>query len=81
MSNFDQTPPNQPPDRSWQVQRHRSGCLTAFMLVVGIILLLPGLLCAFILLKEGSWYGDPLTGFVTLLALGGLGLIAFAVTR
>lgn len=82
MSNIDQTPPNQPPDPSWQVPRQRSGCLTAFMLVVGVILLIPGVLCAILNAQMGANSGgNPITMVVMLIALGGLGLIVFALTR
>lgn len=74
MSNFEQTPRGQPP-------RQRSGCVTAFMLVAGVILLIPGILCAIINAKMSGSGADPFTGVVMLIALGGLGLIVFAFTR
>lgn len=77
MSNSDQPPPYRPRE-----PRQRSGCVTAFLLAVGIILLIPGALCAIINAHGGVGSGgDPLTMMVTLVALGGLGLIVFAVTR
>lgn len=52
------------------------------MLVVGVILLIPGVLCAILNAKMGAGAGgDPITMFVVLVALGGLGLIVFALTR
>ncbi|MCA6123426.1 hypothetical protein J6500_16210 [Bradyrhizobium sp. WSM 1704] len=52
------------------------------MLVVGIILLIPGVLCAILNAKMGGGGGgSPITMIVMLIALGGLGLIVFALTR
>ncbi|QIG96339.1 MULTISPECIES: hypothetical protein [unclassified Bradyrhizobium] len=76
-NNFDETSPNRPPE-----PRQRNGCVTAFLLVVGVILLLPGVLCVIINAKGGPGSGgDPITMFVMLIALGGLGLIVLAVAR
>jgi hypothetical protein len=59
----------------------RSGCLTAFMLVAGIILMLPGL-CAIIVGASSARF-DPSLAMVVLLCLmiglGGLALIVSAV--
>ena len=59
----------------------RSGCLTAFMLVAGIILMLPGL-CA-IIVGAGSARFDPSLALIVLLCLmvgvGGLALVISAV--
>lgn len=74
MSNSEQTPRGQPP-------RPRNGCVTAFMLVAGVILLIPGILCAIINAKMSGTSADPITGAVMLIALGGVGLIVFAFTR
>ncbi|MGY4401183.1 hypothetical protein [Bradyrhizobium sp. USDA 3315] len=77
MSNSDTPPPYRPPEPG-----QRNGCLTALMLVVGVILLIPGVLCAILNAKMGAGAGgDPITMFVMLVALGGLGLIVFAITR
>jgi hypothetical protein len=70
MSNGDMTPP--PP-----VSPPRSGCLTALMVIAGIILLLPGL-CAAIFgigaLTSKDWPND-VAGFVVLgLLVGALGV-------
>ena len=51
------------------------------MLVVGIILLLPGVLCAFLLSAFKSSGGDPSTGISFFLAALGIALIVYAVTR
>jgi hypothetical protein len=58
-------PPGPPPERS--------GCATAFMLVAGIILLVPGVLCA-ILLSGFRERGDDIFSNVSF-SLGGCGLI------
>jgi hypothetical protein len=59
----------------------RNGCLTAFMLVAGIILLLPGILCAILLSSTSAPSTDPLTGGVFLLAACGIALILYALLR
>ena len=64
-------PPSLPP----QLPPPRSGCATAFMVLIGVILLLPGL-CA-ILFGVGTLSGsnpDPTVLFLVLLGL----LVAFA---
>jgi len=75
MSTLDEPPPNIPREPS-----KRSGCATAFMLTLGIILLLPGLMCA-VLIVAGDSGRDPFTPVVMLIALGGLALIAWALSR
>ena len=59
----------------------RNGCLTAFMVMVGIILLLPGV-CTLAFLGGPS---DPTMSLIALItflvALGGIALIAFALLR
>jgi hypothetical protein len=59
----------------------RNGCLTAFMVLVGLILLLPGL-CTMAFFGGG---GDPTMSLIALItfivALGGIALIAFALLR
>ena len=66
-------PPGPPPERS--------GCATAFMLVVGIFLLIPGVLCA-ILLSAFKRPGDDIASTICF-ALGGCGaiLIFYAFLR
>jgi hypothetical protein len=76
MSNSDQPPMDKPPG-----PRQRSGCATALMLVVGIVLLLPGVLCAILLTSMGESGKDPITPIVMLLAMGGVGLIFWALAR
>ncbi|WP_198964882.1 hypothetical protein [Bradyrhizobium sp. C9] len=49
MSNPDTPPPHRPLE-----PRRRNGCLTAFMLVAGVILLIPGVLCAILNAKMGA---------------------------
>jgi hypothetical protein len=59
----------------------RNGCLTAFLVLVGVVLLLPGL-CTMAFFGGGS---DPTMSLIALItflvALGGMALIAFAVLR
>jgi hypothetical protein len=54
----------------------RSGCLTAFMVIVGVVLLLPGV-CVLAVSKD--LYSDPLFGSVAIVAsivgIGGITLI------
>lgn len=58
-----------------------SGCLTAFMVLGGVVLLLPGL-CTMAFFRGGS---DPTMSLIALItflvALGGIALIAFALLR
>jgi hypothetical protein len=67
-----------PPPNDLPPQRH--GCATALMVVVGIILLLPGV-CT--LLVSGGHLGDPLMagiGLITFLVfMGGIALIGSAL--
>jgi hypothetical protein len=59
----------------------RNGCLTAFMVLVGLILLLPGL-CTMAFYGRG---GDPTMSLIALItflvAVGGIALIVFALRR
>jgi hypothetical protein len=72
------TPPVGPPPPP------RNGCLTAFMVIVGIILLLPGL-CAIIFAvgsMTGSQFDNGLMPFILvglLVAAGGIMLIRAAI--
>jgi len=72
-------PPASPP--APQPPPERSGCATAFMLVAGLILLVPGVLCA-ILLSGFNGRGDDIFSNVSF-ALGGCGiiLILYALLR
>jgi hypothetical protein len=71
MSTSDGPPPMPPPSQQ------RSGCLVAFMIVTGLILLLPGL-CAlgFGYAELSSSSSDPLVSLLVLigLVLGGVGV-------
>ena len=71
MSTSDGPPPMPPPPQQ------RSGCLVAFMIVTGLILLLPGL-CAlgFGYAELSSSSSDPLVSLLVLigLVLGGVGV-------
>jgi hypothetical protein len=51
------------------------------MLVVGVILLLPGLLCTILLSALKMPGNDPITGATVLLAVAGIALILYAVGR
>jgi len=59
----------------------RNGCLTAFMVLVGVVLFLPGL-CTMAFL---GGHTDPTMSLIALItfivALGGIALIAFAMLR
>jgi drug/metabolite transporter (DMT)-like permease len=73
MSTISEPPPRPPPPPPQQ----RSGCLVAFMIVTGLILLLPGL-CAlgFGLAELTSSSTDPVVSLLVLLGLvlGGVGV-------
>ncbi|MGJ4940897.1 hypothetical protein ACQR1W_10020 [Bradyrhizobium sp. HKCCYLS1011] len=64
----------------------RSGCMTAFLFLAGVILLLPGLCAAFfsfVALSEKSWPGE-LTGLILFglaVGTGGVALIVKAFRR
>ena len=73
MSNSDQTPPTDPP---WREPRLPPGCVI-FMLIIGVLLLIPGALCVVLNVSLGG-SNDPLTGVSVLVTLVGLGLIVFA---
>jgi hypothetical protein len=79
MSSGNAPPPTQPPNSS-------SGCLTALLIAVGILLLLPGL-CAIIIIgvDPKSALADPstLTACLAFLAIGGGGvaLIVFSIRQ
>jgi len=59
----------------------RNGCVTAFLVLVGVVLLLPGL-CTMAFLGGHS---DPTMSVIALItfliALGGIGLIVLALSR
>lgn len=73
MSNSDTPPPTEPPR---QESRQPRGC-AIFMLIVGVLLLIPGALCVVLSVTLGG-SNDPITGLAVLVTLGGLGLIVFA---
>jgi hypothetical protein len=80
MNSFDSPtpPPSLPPGgNNFPPPKQGSGCLTAIMVVVGLILLLPGLCAVIFGANEFTSSGsDPIvTLLVTVgLALGGLGI-------
>jgi hypothetical protein len=65
MSTVPETPPPQLPPPA-----QRSGCLTALMVIAGLIMLLPGL-CA-IIFGVGSLTGSSIDPIVTVLVMLGL---------
>ncbi|MGY3441681.1 MULTISPECIES: hypothetical protein [unclassified Bradyrhizobium] len=73
MSNLDQPSSTEPPR---QEPRLPPGCMI-FMLIVGVLLLIPGALCVVLNVTLGG-SNDPLTGVSVLVAFVGLGLIVFA---
>jgi peptidoglycan/LPS O-acetylase OafA/YrhL len=78
MSNTDHAPLAPPP----VPPPPRSGCLTAFLVIVGVVLLLPGV-CVLAVSKD--LYSDPLFGVVAIIAslvgIGGITLIWLAQRR
>lgn len=75
MSTIPESPPPAPPQLPPPAQR--SGCLTAFMVIAGLILLLPGLCAVFFGANEFTSPGsEPV---VTLLVMIGLALGALGV--
>jgi hypothetical protein len=78
------TDSHDPPDRPEPPPSRRHGCLTALMIVAGIILLLPGL-CA--LLFSGilpgqahfGWVFNPFVVVGVLVGIGGIVLIVVAI--
>jgi hypothetical protein len=70
-------PPAAPPDN---IPPPRHGCLTALMVIVGIIFLLPGL-CTLAVAKD--LHADPLFGVIAIIAfvvgIGGIILIRLAL--
>jgi hypothetical protein len=60
----------------------RNGCLTAFLVLVGVLLLLPGV-CTMAFMSGGG--SDPTMSLIALItfivAVGGIALIVFALRR
>jgi hypothetical protein len=75
-------PPTPPPIAPAAAPPQRSGCMTAFMVVVGVVLLLPGV-CTMAFMSGGG--SDPTMSLIALItflvAVGGIALIVFAVRR
>jgi hypothetical protein len=73
-----ETPPPPPAPPSLRPPAQRSGCLTAFMVVTGVILLLPGL-CALLFgaasLTGGSFPSDILSFIIIGLLVGFAGVM------
>lgn len=84
MSNSDRTP-DRPPQLLPQEPRQRSGCLTALMVISGIIMLLPGV-CALLfggisISESGQLASDvaPLVFLGLVVGAGGVALIWAAI--
>jgi hypothetical protein len=79
MSATEPRPPTPPPSTS-------SGCLTALLILIGIVMLLPGL-CAFIIIgaDPNAVFNDPtaMAAFLGFLAIGagGITLIVVSIRR
>lgn len=85
MSDVENPPPPatpEPPPIPAAAPPQRNGCLTAFLVLVGVLLLLPGV-CTMAFMSGGR--SDPTMSLIALVtflvALGGIGLIAFALQR
>ena len=74
MSNIETSPPPLPPPPA-PPPAQRNGCLTALMVVIGVVLLLPGL-CAIIFGVDNLTSPSP-DSMITMLVLLGL-LVGFA---
>ena len=72
--------PEPPPMPSPAPPAQRNGCLTAFMVLVGLILLLPGL-CTMAFYSGGDPTMSVIALITFLVGLGGIALIAFALLR
>jgi hypothetical protein len=74
------TRPALPPDPAPPDQRN--GCLTAFMIIVGIILLLPGL-CVILVssVSRTDFASTPIGTLCLLIGAGGVSLIVWAIRR
>ena len=77
-------PPAPPPDDPYLPPPRRDGCLTAFMVIIGIILLLPGVCAVFF--GVGNLTSSSPDSFVTTLVMlglligaGGIALIVAAI--
>jgi hypothetical protein len=85
MSDSDNPPPPatpEPPPIPVAAPPQRDGCLTAFLVLVGVLLLLPGV-CTMAFMSGGR--SDPTMSLIALVtfsvAVGGIALIAFALGR
>jgi hypothetical protein len=80
MSNLEPTPPALPPVPPRP--QGMGGCMVAFLVLIGVVLLLPGI-CSLIFMGAGGLkIGTDIAGLILLtfvIAAGGIALIAFAV--
>jgi hypothetical protein len=78
------TPPVQPPAvRFDDIPPPRHGCLTALMVLAGVIFLLPGLCTIIFATASGGRLSDPLFGLIAIITFavgfGGIVLIRLAL--
>jgi hypothetical protein len=81
MSNLEPTPPAPPSDPEPRPQGI-GGCLSVFLVLIGIALLLPGICSLLFMAASGVRIGADVAGLILLtfaIAAGGIALIAFAV--
>jgi hypothetical protein len=76
-------PPEMPSPPAFGPPQQRNGCLTAFMVVAGLVLLFPGL-CVLLITGGKLDQRDILSPpglLILLLALGGIALITWTLRR
>ena len=81
MSNLEPTPPAPPPLPPPRSQG-LGGCMVAFLVLIGVMLLLPGICSLIFMGASGLKIGTDIAGLILLtfaIAAGGIALIAFAV--
>jgi drug/metabolite transporter (DMT)-like permease len=80
MSSSDQ-PPDRPPPPVGPPPLPRDGCLTAFMVIAGILLLLPGLCAVIFVVSFSSPHPDPVSGLLVILGLAVGAVGVFLISR
>jgi hypothetical protein len=81
VSNLEPTVPPLPPDPSPRPQG-MGGCMVAFLVLIGVVLLLPGICSLLFMGASGVKIGADIAGLMLLtlaIAAGGIALIVFAV--
>ena len=87
MSGVENPPPAAPPEpppiqaAAAAPPQRRNGCVTAFLVLVGVLLLLPGLCTMSFLGGHFDPAMSPIALITFLIALGGIGLIVLALSR